>query len=125
MSDHATECPFCLADGALLSNGFAHARYDKFPVTPGHILIIPFRHAADFFSLSPEERHAMLCLADEAKALLDREFHPDGYNLGVNVGAAAGQTVFHVHLHLIPRYRGDVENPSGGVRGVIPARQHY
>jgi len=125
VSGQAGACPFCSADGALLSNRLAYARYDKFPVTRGHFLILPYRHVADFFEVTLEERQAMLSLVDEAKALLDRGFRPDGYNLGVNVGAAAGQTVFHVHLHLIPRYQGDVENPLGGVRGVIPARQHY
>ena len=80
---------------------------------------------ADWFDTTADERHAMFDLADKAKALLNAEFRPDGYNLGINVGEAAGQTVFHVHLHLIPRYRGDVANPRGGVRGVIPDKQNY
>jgi diadenosine tetraphosphate (Ap4A) HIT family hydrolase len=118
-------CPFCSADDATLSNHLAYVRFDKNPVTPGHCLIIPFRHVADFFATTADERDAMLSLADEAKQMLDRDFAPQGYNLGINIGVVAGQTVPHVHLHLIPRYPGDVENPRGGVRGVIPARQNY
>jgi len=124
MNISGDHCPFCLSEGSILNNELAYARFDPFPVNPGHVLIIPFRHVADFFEITPEERLAMLMLLDNAKALLDEQFHPDGYNLGVNVGQAAGQTISHVHLHLIPRYRGDVENPRGGVRGVIPSQQN-
>lgn len=125
MSAAAASCPFCSVEGTVLRNPLAHARYDRYPVSPGHLLIIPSRHVADFFVTTVEERNAMLALADEARALLEREYHPDGCNLGINVGAAAGQTIFHVHLHVIPRYTGDVLNPRGGVRGVIPSRQDY
>lgn len=125
-------CPFCHAAGAVLENALAFALPDRFPVTPGHLLLIPRRHVADWFETTPEERRALFALADEARALALREpgagpdrRRPDGFNLGVNAGEAAGQTVFHVHLHLIPRYKGDVANPRGGVRGVIPARQSY
>lgn len=118
-------CPFCTMENVLLRNRFAYVVFDQNPVTPGHCLIIPFRHIEDFFATTEQERHAMLLLADEAKKLLDRDFAPEGYNLGVNVGEVAGQTVFHVHVHLIPRYRGDMDNPRGGVRGVIPSRQNY
>ncbi len=89
------------------------------------MLLIPRRHVADWFETTAEERHDLLALADAARALLIQERRPDGFNLGVNVGQAAGQTVFHVHLHLIPRYDGDVANPRGGVRAVIPLRQDY
>lgn len=118
-------CPFCSTENAVLSNRLAYVRYDLNPVNRGHCLIIPFRHVSDFFETSPEERQAMLTLADEAKAMLELKFAPDGYNLGLNVGAVAGQTVPHVHLHLIPRYAGDVDQPRGGVRGVIPSKQNY
>ena len=122
----AQECPFCHPAGAVLENGLAVAVFDNSPVTPGHMLLIPRRHIADWFATTPEERRDLFALADEARErLLLRERAPDGFNLGVNVGEAAGQTVFHVHLHLIPRYKGDVANPRGGVRGVIPARQNY
>ncbi len=118
-------CPFCSTDGALLINSLAYVRPDKFPVGPGHLLIIPLRHEPDFLAIRTEEMAAVWALIGEAKALLAHRYHPDGYNLGVNVGEAAGQTIGHAHLHLIPRYRGDLENPRGGVRGVIPARQQY
>lgn len=118
-------CPFCAEDGIVLRNELAYARFDKSPVTPGHCLVIPFRHVADFFATTEDERQAMLALAEAVKQMLDRDFSPHGYNLGINVGEVAGQTVPHVHLHLIPRYEGDVENSRGGVRGVIPARQNY
>ena len=80
---------------------------------------------ASFFELTQEERIDMLNLADDVKRIIDDRFHPDGYNIGVNIGEAAGQSIFHVHLHLIPRYSGDVPNPRGGVRGVIPQKQNY
>jgi diadenosine tetraphosphate (Ap4A) HIT family hydrolase len=121
----ASSCPFCAGDGVVMRNALAYVRFDKNPVTQGHCLIIPFRHVADFFATNVDERAAMLALAEEARAILERDFAPQGYNLGVNVGEAAGQTIGHVHLHLIPRYAGDVANPRGGVRGVIPARQDY
>jgi diadenosine tetraphosphate (Ap4A) HIT family hydrolase len=118
-------CPFCKTDGAVLENMLAYARLDKFPVTPGHLLIIPRRHEANFFATRSDELEAIWALVEEAKALLDNKFNPDGYNLGVNVGATAGQTIAHAHLHVIPRYRGDVDQPRGGVRGVNPGKQQY
>lgn len=121
----AGNCPFCHPGAAILENGLAFALLDMSPVTPGHLLLIPRRHVADWFDTTAEERGDILALADAARAWLIREYSPDGFNLGVNAGEAAGQTVFHVHLHLIPRYKGDVANPRGGVRGVIPARQSY
>jgi len=120
-----TPCPFCSEDAALLGNPLAYVRADKYPVTPGHVLLIPRRHEPDFLALNAEELAALWELLPRARAMLDRERHPDGYNLGVNVGEAAGQTIPHAHVHLIPRYRGDTQNPSGGVRGVIPGRQRY
>jgi diadenosine tetraphosphate (Ap4A) HIT family hydrolase len=119
------DCPFCQFGDEVLGNALASARFDRHPVNPGHLLIIPRRHVAGFFEATADERRALFELVDAGKALLDERFHPDGYNLGINVGEAAGQTVMHLHVHLIPRYRGDVANPRGGVRGVIPARQSY
>lgn len=118
-------CPFCGVTDVLMENGLAVAIRDRYPASPGHLLILPRRHVADWFDLTADERLAMLALADRARVWLADEYRPDGYNLGVNVGATAGQTVFHAHLHLIPRYRGDVATPRGGVRGVIPAKQSY
>lgn len=122
MADH---CPFCDSRDALFANDGAYVKPDRFPVSPGHVLIIPYRHISDYFATSHDERLAILELLDKAKAWLDREQAPAGYNIGINCGAAAGQTVLHVHVHVIPRYKGDVSDPRGGVRGVIPARQKY
>jgi len=121
----ATRCPFCSSQGAILANSLAYVLPDRHPVTPGHLLLIPRRHEPDFLAATSAELAALWELVIEAKALLQRERRPDGYNLGVNVGQAAGQTIAHAHLHLIPRYLGDTADPSGGVRGVIPDRQHY
>jgi diadenosine tetraphosphate (Ap4A) HIT family hydrolase len=120
-------CPFCLLEDrpVVLRNELAIAFFDKYPVSPGHLLVIPIRHVASWFDATPEEKRALDDLIARGKDLLDAEHHPDGYNLGVNVGAAAGQTIFHLHVHLIPRFSGDTPNPRGGVRGVIPGRQGY
>jgi diadenosine tetraphosphate (Ap4A) HIT family hydrolase len=121
----STPCLFCNPGNTLLGNALAYARYDDYPVSPGHVLILPYRHVADYFDTTLAEKHAILELVETAKQLLDSDYAPDGYNLGINCGTAAGQSVLHVHYHLIPRYRGDMENPRGGVRGVIPDRQKY
>ena len=120
-------CPFCNPppDEILLANDLCYARYDKYPASPGHLLLIPFRHVAGLFDATDAELTALLALAREAKTLLDERLHPDGYNVGANVGAAAGQTVMHLHVHVIPRYAGDVEDPRGGVRGAIPEKRRY
>lgn len=118
------ESPF-LSREAVLGNELAIAIYDGFPVSEGHMLIIPRRVFADYFDATPEEREALWMLVSQAKIYLEKQFHPDGYNVGINSGAAAGQTVFHMHIHLIPRYEGDTPNPRGGVRGVIPGKQSY
>jgi diadenosine tetraphosphate (Ap4A) HIT family hydrolase len=98
---------------------------DGHPVSPGHTLLIPNRHVANWFDLTVVETTDLLAAAHHAKVALDSEIHPDAYNLGVNVGVAAGQTVMHVHLHLIPRFIGDSRDPRGGVRHCIPHRGHY
>src|SRR5262249_39754573 len=119
-----SDCPFCqLPPGRILvANRHAIAIRDAYPVTIGHTLIVTKRHVTDFFDLSPEEVAGVLELLGEAKGQLDAEEAPNGYNVGINVGRAAGQTVMHVHVHLIPRCAGDVEDPVGGVRNVIPGR---
>jgi diadenosine tetraphosphate (Ap4A) HIT family hydrolase len=89
------------------------------------MLIIPKRHVADFFDTTAEEKRAILEVLDRSKKMLAEQMAPDGYNVGINCGSAAGQTVFHVHVHLIPRYAGDIDNPRGGVRGVIPGKRVY
>jgi len=122
-----SECPFCtLPAGRLLfRNDAAVVVRDAYPVTPGHTLVIPVRHVASFFDATPSEREAMLALLDKAKHQLQAEFGPAGYNIGINDGAAAGQTINHLHLHLIPRYPGDRPDPRGGVRCVIPDKADY
>ena len=121
-------CPFCKVESEreiIASSLLSVAFYDGFPVSPGHALIIPKRHVSSFFDLAKEERQDLLNLADSVKRILEERYHPDGYNIGINVGEAAGQSIFHVHMHLIPRYQGDVPSPRGGVRGVIPTKQNY
>jgi diadenosine tetraphosphate (Ap4A) HIT family hydrolase len=127
-STPASACPFCtrVAGGVLLaSNDGAAAFPDAFPLSPGHTLIVPRRHVGDLFALTAGEQAALWLLLPEVKALLDGRHGPAGYNVGVNVGAAAGQTVEHVHVHLVPRYPGDVPDPRGGVRWIIPGRAAY
>jgi diadenosine tetraphosphate (Ap4A) HIT family hydrolase len=119
------DCPFCGEPEIVIENDLAFAHYDTYPVSAGHCLIITRRHIAGYFQATEEEKAAIWQLVDEVKPIIDREFGPDGYNVGVNVGEAAGQSIPHLHIHLIPRYAGDVENPQGGVRGVIPHRQKY
>lgn len=122
-----SNCPFCQLDAAriVFSDDVALVIRDAFPVSPGHTLIIPRRHVGSFFELTPPERARMFELLTQAKAELDGTLQPDGFNIGINDGAAAGQTVAHLHLHLIPRYRGDTPDPRGGVRWVLPAKAKY
>ena len=124
MSEHP-DCPFCGEPEIIIENDLAFAHYDTYPVSEGHCLLITRRHVAHYFEATDEEKAALWNLLNEVKPVIDREFGPDGYNVGVNVGAAAGQSIPHLHIHLIPRYAGDVENPQGGVRGVIPHKQKY
>lgn len=119
-------CPFCNIDREMLaSSDLCLAFYDKYPVNRGHVLVIPRRHVGDYFKLSKAEIEALWLMVREVKALLESEYQPAGYNVGVNVGSAAGQTVDHVHIHVIPRYTGDMDDPTGGVRHVIPERGKY
>ena len=120
-------CPFCNLppDRILARNEYGGVLRDLYPVSPGHTLVVPRRHVGSFFDLTPEERAGLMALIEGAKAALDAEQRPDAYNLGLNDGPAAGQTVPHCHLHLIPRYAGDVEDPRGGVRWVIPEKAKY
>jgi diadenosine tetraphosphate (Ap4A) HIT family hydrolase len=120
-------CRFCrVTDEEMVhARPLAFATRDSYPLTPGHMLIIPRRHIASFFEATREERAAMMELLDEAKAGLDREHAPDGYNIGVNDGKAAGQTIMHLHLHLIPRYLSDTSDPRGGIRWMLPDRAAY
>lgn len=119
------ECIFCQMKDYILENELAYAIYDKYPVGKGHMLFIPKRHVKDFFDITKEEREAIFELIDEGKKLLDEKYSPDSYNVGINCGEHAGQTIMHVHVHLIPRYIGDMKDPTGGIRGVIPYKMKY
>ncbi|MGE5418228.1 MAG: HIT family protein [Acidobacteriota bacterium] len=120
------DCPFCdCCENVIASNELVYAVYDTCPVTKGHLLVIPKRHVASYFDTTLEEKNAINDVIDECKKLMDAKYNPDGYNIGINCGEAAGQTIFHVHVHLIPRYAGDVSNPRGGIRGIIPGRSDY
>lgn len=123
----STSCPFCeLPQDAILSeNELAFFFEDRYPVTPGHLLIVPRRHVETYFDASEEEKQALWQLLEQARARLDETHSPNGYNIGINVGATAGQTVMHLHMHLIPRYQGDMDDPRGGVRHVIPEKGKY
>ena len=120
-------CVFCSIDSAdyVAENPLAFSVFDKQPVTKGHMLIIPKRHVKDFFEITRAEHDAIYSLLLDMKAMLDLDFSPDGYNIGVNCGVPAGQSVMHVLVHLIPRYTGDTDSPRGGVRGVIPCKAAY
>ena len=121
------KCPFCppKAREILETHPLAVAITDSNPLTRGHSLVIPRRHVASFFELTGDERLAIGELLDRIKAAIDKEHAPDAYNIGINDGAAAGQTVMHVHVHLIPRYKGDADDPRGGVRWIFPKKAEY
>jgi diadenosine tetraphosphate (Ap4A) HIT family hydrolase len=120
-------CPFCTLPPYRIveQSDLALVIRDGFPVSPGHTLVIPKRHVASFFDLREVEVKSMTALLNAAKHALDKEFSPDSYNIGINDGPQAGQTVAHVHMHLIPRYRGDVQDPRGGVRWLLPQKADY
>jgi diadenosine tetraphosphate (Ap4A) HIT family hydrolase len=120
-------CPFCSLPASRIVDGndFGVVIRDAYPVSVGHTLIIPRRHIGSFFELTAEERTALMSLLDAAKLVLDQEHTPQGYNIGINDGPVAGQTVPHLHIHLIPRYQGDRPDPRGGVRWIIPEKADY
>jgi diadenosine tetraphosphate (Ap4A) HIT family hydrolase len=123
----SADCVFCHLEESrqLFSNDLAIAITDGFPVSRGHTLIIPKRHIVSLFDATAEERMALWELVEQARQHLQSKYSPDGFNIGINDGTAAGQTVMHLHIHLIPRYTGDVEDPRGGVRWIMPDRAKY
>ena len=124
MSDEA--CLFCKPQREILAeNAHAIAVFDTYPVSPGHALILPRRHAVTVWDLPQAEYLACYALVLELKPVLEARFKPDGFNVGVNCGEAAGQSVWHAHIHVIPRYKGDTPFPKGGVRHVIPLKGSY
>ena len=122
MSSPFTRIP---ADQHVAANELAFAVRDANPVSPGHTLVVPRREVASWFDATADEHAALGALVKEVRLQLDEGLAPDGYTLGINVGEAAGQTVMHLHVHVIPRWTGDVAEPRGGVRGVIPERRDY
>lgn len=120
-------CPFCSLpkERIVLESAAALVIRDLFPVSPGHTLILPRRHVGSFFETTKEEREQLLALLDASKRGLDEQLKPAGYNIGINDGPAAGQTVSHLHLHLIPRFEGDSPDPRGGVRRILPEKAAY
>lgn len=121
-------CTFCNPDSdreLIVESATAYAIYDKFPVNNGHTLIIPKKHCSDYFDLPFKEQSACWFMLNKVKQIVSKKFNPDGFNIGVNINSAAGQSVSHIHIHIIPRYKGDVKNPVGGVRNVIPTKGDY
>ena len=128
MKDPNNPCLFCNVEksGSAYENELAYASFDSHPVTEHHCLIIPKRHIRDYFDLSNEELVACNDLLQIVKKeIIKKDPSVKGFNLGTNIGKVSGQSILHCHLHLIPRREGDVDNPQGGVRSVIPSKQHY
>ena len=117
--------PFLENKEKIFENSVGFVIYDKFPVNKGHCLIIPKREYADYFDSTKEEIEGLNELLFQTKDFIKKKYNPDGFNVGINSGKDAGQTIFHMHIHLIPRYKNDVDNPRGGVRGVIPSKKEY
>ena len=114
-----SDCELCAPDEIVAQDDNAYVRYDSNSLARGHVIVVPKRHVASYFEMTSAEKASIMALLDTSKEIIDRQFTPDGYNIGVNVGKAAGQSRMHVHVHLIPRYRGDVADPSGGIRCVL------
>ena len=122
----SNDCVFCNPENdIILETALAYSIFDRFPVSEGHALIIPKRHVGNYFDLNFNEQVACQLIVNRLKKTTDAKFKPGGYNIGVNIGQTAGQSINHVHIHLIPRYKGDVDNPLGGVRNVIANKADY
>jgi diadenosine tetraphosphate (Ap4A) HIT family hydrolase len=113
------DCELCTPARVVAENDLAYACYERNSLARGHVIVVPRRHVADFFAMSGAEQSAVLELLDRVHQIIVAQHSPDGFNVGVNIGAAAGQSRMHVHVHLIPRYQGDVPDPAGGVRRVL------
>ena len=120
-------CPFCRVEPGRFawSSPLAIALWDVYPISLGHALIVPRRHAASWSELTTDEKSALMAGVDAVRALIDERYQPDAYNVGFNDGAAAGQTIMHFHVHVVPRYQGDVSDPRGGIRWVLPDKAAY
>ena len=124
MATDASNCELCSPNEVVFENALAYVRYDNNSLSRGHVLVVPKRHVADFFDMTQEEQSAVLALLNQAHESSLAQHSPDGYNIGVNIGKAGGQTRMHVHVHLIPRYSGDVPDPRGGIRCVLAGKPH-
>lgn len=124
-----TDCPFCniknYKDEIVCETELSISILDRYPVSVGHTLVIPKRHVKNYFDLTQDEVVDLWSMVNNVKESLDYMYKPDGYNIGINVGEVAGQTIPHCHIHVIPRYNGDVEDPQGGIRGCIPDKMKY
>lgn len=128
MSASNDECRFCVDKPGrqlIKESKYGFAIWDRHPASDGHFLVIARRHVASYFDTEEDERNDLWKLVADCQIVADEKWKPDGYTVGINVGEAAGQSIPHLHIHVIPRYKGDVENPKGGVRGVIPERKLY
>ena len=123
--DKNNNCIFCKPTDILINGEYTYSRLDGFPVSEGHCLIIPKRHVGSIDELDDMELKDLYTVLHQTKILLIETYLPDGFNIGINEGEAAGQTIEHLHIHLIPRYEGDVVCPRGGIRGVIPDKKEY
>ena len=125
--DPTEHCPFCNLDKdrRIFESKLVLGIWDAFPVSDGHALLVPKRHFATWFEAYAAEQGALIGGVDCVREIIESRYKPDGYNIGVNSGPAAGQTVAHLHLHVIPRYKGDVADPRGGIRWVIPSKADY
>lgn len=121
------DCPFCSVDAErlVLESRYGMAFHDRYPLSKGHTLVAPREHVASFYDLSSAKQADLWELVEATRSALSEELEPDGFNIGINDGPPAGQTVEHAHIHVIPRYQGDVEDPRGGIRWVIPERAPY
>lgn len=117
-----TSCELCKPATVLLEDELAYVRHDNNSLAPGHVLVVPRRHVANLFDMTVQEKAAVFALLDRAQVSIAEQYQPDGYNIGVNIGTAGGQSRMHVHVHLIPRYTGDVADPRGGIRCVLAGR---
>lgn len=124
MTTNASNCELCTPSDVLIENAFAYVRYDNNTLSRGHVLVVPKRHVANFFHMTAEEQSAVLDLLNQAHESCNAQHSPDGFNIGVNIGKAGGQSRMHVHVHLIPRYEGDVADPRGGIRCVLSGNRH-
>ena len=116
-------CELCTPAEVILENSLAYVRFDSNSLSRGHVIVVPKRHVANFFDMRSDEQAAVLALLNQAHESIQSRHSPDGYNIGANIGAAGGQARMHVHLHLIPRYAGDVADPRGGIRCVLGGKK--